>query len=108
MRTTRETVTFDLPFSLGGAEKQYPAGTYTIETDEELVEGLPAGRHHHLPPALAQRGGVYAGRFDQPSRTGRRATRLRLPCLVRRGALCAWTFLCGMLGAKKLSNPHSG
>jgi len=40
MRTTRETVTFDLPFSLSGAEKQYPAGTYTIETNEELVEGL--------------------------------------------------------------------
>jgi hypothetical protein len=40
MRTTREMMTFDLPFSLGGAERQYPAGTYTIETDEVLVEGL--------------------------------------------------------------------
>lgn len=40
MRTTRETMIFDLPFSLGGAERQYPAGTYTIETDEELVESV--------------------------------------------------------------------
>ena len=39
MRTTRETVTFARPFSLRNADGQHPAGTYTVETDEELLEG---------------------------------------------------------------------
>jgi hypothetical protein len=40
MRTSRRTVTFARPFSLGGIEAEQPAGTYAVETDEELLEGL--------------------------------------------------------------------
>jgi len=40
MRTTRETVTFDHPFSLMAVDGLQPAGTYTIDIDEELIEGL--------------------------------------------------------------------
>ena len=40
MRTTRETVTFDHPFSLMAVDDLQPAGTYTIDIDEELIEGL--------------------------------------------------------------------
>ena len=40
MRTTRKTLTFDLPFRLSGVDEQQPAGTYTVDTDEELLEGL--------------------------------------------------------------------
>ncbi|MDR7039752.1 hypothetical protein J2X36_004530 [Methylobacterium sp. BE186] len=40
MRTTRKTLTFDLPFTLSGLDEQQPAGTYTVDTDEELLEGL--------------------------------------------------------------------
>jgi len=40
MRTTRETVTFDRPFSLSAVDEVQPAGTYTVEIDEELIEGL--------------------------------------------------------------------
>jgi hypothetical protein len=40
MRTTRETLTFDHPFSLTAVDKMQPAGTYAIDIDEELIEGL--------------------------------------------------------------------
>ena len=40
MRTTRETVTFDRPFTLAALDAVQPAGRYTIAVDEELLEGL--------------------------------------------------------------------
>jgi hypothetical protein len=39
-RTTTKTVTFDQPFSLLGLDEPHPAGTYTVQTDEEPVESL--------------------------------------------------------------------
>jgi hypothetical protein len=39
-RTSRTAVTFRRPFSLSGVDEVQPAGTYTVETDEELLEGL--------------------------------------------------------------------
>jgi hypothetical protein len=46
VRTTSKTVTFVHPFSLSGTVGEHPAGTYTVETDEELLEpsSLPAYR----------------------------------------------------------------
>ena len=38
MRTTSRTVTFTHPFVLSGIVEEQPAGTYTVETDEELIE----------------------------------------------------------------------
>lgn len=45
-RTNRKTVTFARPFSLRGIDGVQPAGTYTVETEEELIEALsfPANR----------------------------------------------------------------
>jgi hypothetical protein len=40
LRTSYKTVTFTRPFSLRGLEEVQPAGTYTIETDEEQLQGL--------------------------------------------------------------------
>jgi hypothetical protein len=40
MRTIRESVIFDRPFSLSAVDEMQPAGTYTVEIDEELIEGL--------------------------------------------------------------------
>ena len=40
MRTTRESITFDHPFSLTAVDKLQPAGTYAVDIDEELIEGL--------------------------------------------------------------------
>jgi hypothetical protein len=40
IRTKRETVTFERPFSLKGFGRTLPAGVYEVLTDEELIEGL--------------------------------------------------------------------
>jgi len=40
MRTNRKTVTFKMPFSLEGVGRSFPAGSYEVITDEELIEGL--------------------------------------------------------------------
>ncbi len=39
-RTTKKTVTFTRPFSLGGFDGEQPAGCYSVETDEELLEDV--------------------------------------------------------------------
>ena len=46
VRTTSKTVTFMHPFSLSGTVEVHPAGTYTVETDEELLQAssIPAYR----------------------------------------------------------------
>ena len=45
VRTTSKTVTFTRPFNLSGIDEVQPAGTYTVETDEELLQtSLPAYR----------------------------------------------------------------
>jgi hypothetical protein len=45
-RTVHTTITFSQPFMMSGFEEPLPAGTYKIETLEELIEGLsfPAWR----------------------------------------------------------------
>jgi hypothetical protein len=40
LRTTSRTITFARPFFLPGLDEAQPAGTYTIRTDEESIEGL--------------------------------------------------------------------
>ena len=46
VRTTSKTITFMHPFNLSGTDEVQPAGTYTVETDEELLEpsSFPAYR----------------------------------------------------------------
>ena len=46
LRTTRKTVTFVRPFVLKGLDAEQPAGTYVVETAEELLDTmlLPAYR----------------------------------------------------------------
>lgn len=58
IRTSEKTVTFRNPFVLGGFDEVLPAGAYSVETDEELLEGIsfPAYRriltviHLHAEP----------------------------------------------------------
>ena len=40
VRTTRKTVTFRRPFCLSEIDNIQPSGTYTVDTDEELIDGL--------------------------------------------------------------------
>ena len=39
-RTHRETVTFHHPFTLSGTDGVQPAGSYTVETEEESIESV--------------------------------------------------------------------
>jgi hypothetical protein len=40
MRTSNKTIVFTRPFTLTGVDEVQPAGTYTVETDEELLPTL--------------------------------------------------------------------
>ncbi|MET1027808.1 MAG: hypothetical protein ABWY00_11610 [Dongiaceae bacterium] len=40
IRTTSKVVTFSHPFSLDGLDDMQPAGSYEVETDEELMEDV--------------------------------------------------------------------
>jgi hypothetical protein len=40
MRISKMVVTFDHPFMLSAVDGTQPAGSYLIETEEELLEGL--------------------------------------------------------------------
>lgn len=58
-RTTLTHVVFARPFSLTGLDGLQPAGTYAIETEEELLEGLsfPAYRRTGTVMLLPARSG---------------------------------------------------
>ena len=70
MRTTRETVTFDHPFALGAVDGLHPAGTYTVEIDEDLIEGVSFLAYRriattiYLPLRYGGPGSVQAVRVD--------------------------------------------
>ena len=39
-RSRRETVHFNHPFRIKGADRLLPSGSYEVVTDEEMIEGL--------------------------------------------------------------------
>ncbi len=39
-RTVSKILTFKHPFQIGVSEEMQPAGSYKVDTDEELIEGL--------------------------------------------------------------------
>jgi hypothetical protein len=60
VRTSRKSVTFTRPFSLSGIDDVQPAGTYTVETDEELLPGLSFPAHRRIATLIflrSRRGG---------------------------------------------------
>jgi hypothetical protein len=48
LRTTSRTVTFTRPFLLSAIGEEQPAGTYTVETDEELVGNGPITAYRRI------------------------------------------------------------
>ena len=48
MRTTTSTVSFSRPFVLVGVDDQQPAGTYTVETDEELLPAASLAAYRRI------------------------------------------------------------
>jgi hypothetical protein len=70
MRTTRESLTFDHPFSLMAVDKMQPAGTYAVDIDEELIEGVSFLAYRrvattiYLPLVQGHHGSIQAVRVD--------------------------------------------
>lgn len=52
VRTSRKSVTFTRPFSLSGIETAQPAGTYEVETEEELLEGVSFPAYRRIATAI--------------------------------------------------------
>ena len=50
MRTSHKTVTFTQPFSLNGIDEVQAAGTYTVETNEEPLQGVSFPAYRRLRP----------------------------------------------------------
>ena len=83
VRTTSKTVTFRHPFNLTGTDEVQPAGTYTVETDEELLQpsSVPAYSKRSVSgPAqaaarVASNGCQFQGRSSAIRRAGWSAMR---------------------------------
>jgi hypothetical protein len=64
MRTSRSTVIFERPFSLKGIDRELPAGSYMIDTDEKLIEGVSFPAYRRVATTIfvpSQPGGVVSG-----------------------------------------------
>ena len=68
LRTSRRTVAFTRAFSLRGVDGVQPAGTYTVETDEELLESLSFPVYRRVATTIDRRSA-----FDWRTRRCRRA-----------------------------------
>ena len=60
-RTTKTTVTFTRPFSLSGFDGEQPAGSYSVETDEELLEGVSFPAYRRIATMMQLETGSRAG-----------------------------------------------
>jgi len=47
-RTSEKIVTFLNPFSFSSLDEELAAGNYTVQTDEELIEGLSFAAYHRV------------------------------------------------------------
>jgi hypothetical protein len=47
-RTTRQNASFKKPFRLRGYDEVFPAGTYVVETEEELIQGVSFPAYHRV------------------------------------------------------------
>lgn len=70
-RTIKRTVTFKRPFSLSGFDGEQPAGTYSVEADEELLEGVSFPAYRRMatmmqiePSSLTQTGAMQVAVID--------------------------------------------
>jgi hypothetical protein len=51
-RTRTTTITFSHPFRLSAVDETLPAGSYVLETDEELIQGLSFPAYRRLATYL--------------------------------------------------------
>ena len=70
IHTNRTSVAFIRPFAVMGREALQPAGIYTVETDEELLDGVPLptcrriGTSIFLPARPPKRGWAEVAQID--------------------------------------------
>lgn len=70
IRSSSKTVTFRRPSRIHGVDEVVPAGTYRVETDEDLAEGFSAHIRRriltviHLPARLGNPGNTRAVSVD--------------------------------------------
>ena len=76
-RTTRKSVTFLHPFSLAGVDGKLEAGTYLVETLEELIEGLSFVAFRRDLTTIATLARATAGLRDKWSRLTRAISKQR-------------------------------
>ena len=67
-RTTCRTVTFARPFLLSGLDGAQPAGSYMVETDEELLQALSFPAYRRLETRIRLRGVDGGAGFEQVAR----------------------------------------
>ncbi|WP_431271853.1 hypothetical protein [Dankookia sp. P2] len=53
-RIRRETLVFSRPFRLRGWKEAHPAGTYALETEEELIDGLSFTAYRRVGTTLTR------------------------------------------------------
>ena len=53
-RIRRETLVFSRPFRLRGWKEPHPAGTYALETEEELIDGLSFTAYRRVGTTLTR------------------------------------------------------
>lgn len=53
-RIRREALVFRHPFRLHGWTERQPAGTYAMETEEALIEGLSFPAYHRIATTLTR------------------------------------------------------
>jgi hypothetical protein len=64
-RTSHKTVTFTQPFSLRGIDEVQAAGTYTVETNEEPLQGVSFPAYRRIETLIflpSRRGGSFVER----------------------------------------------
>ena len=54
-RTRREEMVFEYPFALAGWTDPQPAGTYAVETEEELLEGVSFPAYRRVSTTIARK-----------------------------------------------------
>lgn len=66
IRTSSKAITFRRPFTVRGVDEIFPAGTYTVETDEEQVEGISFVAYRRIASLLhlpGKQGSAVTGRM---------------------------------------------
>lgn len=66
LRTTSKTVVFKRPFIIGGFDQLQPAGTYTVDTEEEQLDAVsfPAWKRLATVIAINSAGATEYRRID--------------------------------------------